>query len=325
MISAETVASGHEEQRGRPLPRARSGESASRGEAARGTGAADIAVNDSDGRESRAVAETSRDELEVHRFSDELRAQFPDQRLGGFEGQVEDWQALFKRARGMAHFEEERLRETGKLTARRQIGHLAAATAIRTVDLASGLIVLLNATHAHASYPVARAIVETAGVPAYALRNVVPLVAKGRVERASETLLRMVLGLDPGVAAVFPEDVGRAKQVHPIRVSKIVDALAATATELHGAPDGKPVGDSLRHFYSNVSDHTHPNTGAMHLSASIDENGMSWTRPAQLDEGVMVDVVGTSSLALWYGERAMDSLLKAANEHRLVLADKLQG
>jgi hypothetical protein len=37
---------------------------------------------------------------------------------------------------------------------------------------------------------------------------------------------------------------------------------------------------------------------------------------------VIVDVLGTSSLALWYGERAMDALLKAANANPLVLDDK---
>ncbi len=269
------------------------------------------------------MARTPKDELDVDRFSDELRAQFPDQGLDEFEEHIEAWQRLFKRARGMAHYEEARLRETGKLTARRQIGHLAAAASIRTVDLASGLIVLLNARHAHPAYAVTRAIVETAALPAYALRNVVPLVAKGRAARAKATLERMALGLDPGVASAFTEgDWYGEGGAHPIRVSKLVDALAATAIDVHGSAKGKPIGDSLRQFYSNVSDYTHPNTSALHLSSEIDENGMSWSRSAKVSDGVMVDVLGTSSLALWYGERAMDSLLKAANAHLLVLEGK---
>jgi hypothetical protein len=225
------------------------------------------------------VTETPKGAVDVHRFSDDLRAEFPDQGLDEFERQITAWQDLFKRAQGMARYEETRLQETGKLTARRQIGHLAAAASIRVVDLASGLIVLLNARHAHPAYAVARATVETAAVPAYALRNVVPLVAKGRRERASETLRRMALGLDPGVASAFTgSDSHGEERAHPIRVSKLVDALAATATELHGVVDGKPVGESLRLFYSNVSDYTHPNTSAIHLSSTIDEHGMSWSR-----------------------------------------------
>jgi hypothetical protein len=268
------------------------------------------------------VGETPDAELGVESFSDELQSQFHDHDLDGFEQQLAAWQGLFHRARAMARYEEDRLSETGNLTARRQIGHLAAAASIRVIDLASGLIVLLNARHAHPSYAVARAVVETAAVPAYALKNVVPLVKKGRAERANETLMRMALGLDPGVAATFNEDFEAQGRVYPIRVSKLVDALTDLATETSGTVEGKPVGESLRDFYSNVSDYTHPNTSAMHLSSTIDETGMTWSRPTNLSDGVMTDVVGTSSLALWYGQVAMDSLLKAANTHRLVLEDK---
>jgi 4'-phosphopantetheinyl transferase EntD len=76
------------------------------------------------------------------RFSDALRGRFPNERetFDSYEDEIARWEGMFKQARGMAHHEERRLRETGQRTARRQIGHLAAATVVRVVDLADGLV-----------------------------------------------------------------------------------------------------------------------------------------------------------------------------------------
>jgi hypothetical protein len=119
---------------------------------------------------------------------------------------------MFKRARGMAHYEERHLRDTGQRTARRQIGHLAAATVVRVVDLADGLVVLVNAERTHAAFAAARALIETAAVPTYVLKNVVPHLAKGRAGRVDEVLRRLAVGLDGprcrGMAARHSSDPG---------------------------------------------------------------------------------------------------------------------
>jgi hypothetical protein len=122
-------------------------------------------------------------------FAASLRQRFPAESGGfdSFEAEVAAWDGMFKQARGMAHYEERRLRETGDRTARRQVGHLAAATILRVVDLADGLVVLMNAERTHASFAVARALIETASVPTYLVKNVVPHLAKGRGERVDES------------------------------------------------------------------------------------------------------------------------------------------
>lgn len=259
-------------------------------------------------------------EAEVHSFSAACRLRYPDEIDGfdRFEEEVASWEARFRRARTMAQFEERNFRETGLVTARRQIGHVAAATAIRLVDLASGLIVLVNTGQAHAAYAVARSVFETASVPAYAMRNVVPQLAKSRADRVNEVLKRLSMGVDPGLD--FERDPG----VDPIRISKLVGALCAEVDDASGEDEGSPerAGTTMRRMYSMLSDHAHPNYSAMHLSATLNMDGMTWARPADWPAETLHDVEGPSYLALWWGGRSMDSLLRAANQHRLVLIDK---
>lgn len=116
-----------------------------------------------------------------HRFSEGVRERCAGsaETLDLIERDVDAWVRRFKVARAMALYEERRLREVGTRTARRQIGHLFASVAIRIVDLASGMTLLINENHAHAAFATARSLVETAGVPAYVVKNVVPQLKRG--------------------------------------------------------------------------------------------------------------------------------------------------
>jgi hypothetical protein len=170
----------------------------------------------------------------------------------------------------MARYEERRLRDTQQRTARRQTGHLAAATIVRVVDLADGLVALVNAERKHAAFAVARAVIETASVPAYVLKNVVSHLVKGRGERVDEVMRRLAIGVDRGV-----EHEGA---IDPIPVSSLIKALCSELDARADPRAGESAGTTMRRLYSSVTDRTHPNHGAVHLSSTLDEHGMDWDR-----------------------------------------------
>jgi hypothetical protein len=255
------------------------------------------------------------------RFSDVLRERFPDERdtFDSYEAEVGRWDGMFKQTRGMAHYEERRLRETGQRTARRQIGHLAAATVVRVVDLADGLVTLVNAERTHAAFAVARAIIETAAVPAYVLKNVVPHLAKGRADRVDEALGRLTVGLDPGL-----DLEGWPRDRHPIPVSSLIKALCSEM-DRHMPPEpgeDESAGTTMRRLYSLITDHTHPNHSAVHLSAAFDENGMDWDRFAGWSVDDLHAVEGPPVLAMYGGRSALGEVIAAANKHSLVINRK---
>jgi hypothetical protein len=88
-------------------------------------------------------------------------------------------------------------------------------------------------------------------------------------------------------------------------------------------PDGEvSAGTTMRRLYSLVSDHTHPNQSAVHLSATIDENGMDWDRFAGWSDSMLHDVEGPAVLAMWAGRTALREVVTAANTHRVVIDRK---
>lgn len=257
---------------------------------------------------------------EAAQFADEIREKFADERgsFDNFETQLALWEKLFRKAQGMAQHEERRLRETRQRTARRQIGHLSASTAIRVVDLAGGLIHLINGEHIHAAYVVARATVETAAVAPYMLKNMIPLLAKDKAERTDEVLRRLTVGVDPGLGYVGDD----GSTTHPIPVSSLMKALYSQIDNAMEPDDDEPRGATMRRLYSMLSDHAHPNHSAMHLSAHIDDHGMSWDRSRGWTESALYDVVGPTYLAMWFGCQALEEVLLVANRHPLILEVK---
>lgn len=174
--------------------------------------------------------------LKPQLFSGLLREQFESEaeEFDSFEELADTWHGVFRQARGMAQYKERRLRETRERTARRQIGHLGAATAVRIVDLSSALITLVNSNHPHGAYTVARAVVETAAVPAYMDKNLSPLIARRRADRADDLLRRLTLGVDPGTGY----DRGGGP-IQPIRVSSLIKALCSAMDESMPDRDGE--------------------------------------------------------------------------------------
>lgn len=266
----------------------------------------------------------------VHRVSDAVRQRFPESSgaFDDFERHVDEWQVRFNRARSMAKYEERRLVEEGVRTARRQIGHLFASTAIRVVDLASGMVLLINENHAHAAFAAARSLVETASVPAYVAKNVAPRLQKGRAAAVDDALRRLTVGVDPGIGLRRPT-TGALPETSPIRVSKLVDALCSEldrhADEIGFTPttssgdEREPPSVIMRQTYSLLSDHAHPNHSAVHLSAALDEDGMDWLRGDPIDEGELVVILGPTALAMYGGGRAFDEVMRVANKHPLEL------
>jgi hypothetical protein len=257
--------------------------------------------------------------VESAKFSAEIRAAVPDEAdaYDSFERALGWWPERYRKARGAARYEERGLRETGQITARRQAMHLAASMALRIIDLGNGLIVLVNARHPHASYAVARAIFETCGVFSYLRRNVLPGWRKGRADRTAEMLERLRIGLDPGITFERPHSVT------PVRVSKLVSALCTDADEHLPGDEGETAGETMAQLYSTLSDNTHPNMSAGHLSVTFDDDGyMDWVADYNWIAGELHEVIGTSYLAMHYGAVAFDQLMETANAHRLVLDDK---
>jgi hypothetical protein len=174
----------------------------------------------------------------------------------------------------------------------------------------------LNAERTHAAFATARALIETAAVPAYIVKNVVPHLAKGRADRVDEVLRRLAVGLDPGL------DVeGWPRDTHPIPVSSLIKALTSEMDRLMPSQPGEDetAGTTMRRLYSLVSDHAHPNHSAVHLSATIDENGMDWDRFAGWFVPTLHDIEGPTYLAMWGGRTALEAVVAAANKHRLVI------
>ena len=273
--------------------------------------------------------------IELPRFDEAVRRSVPDHEndFDDFEELLDSWVARFTKARAATRYEERRLHETGLITARRQGAYVLAAAAIRILDLGAGIILLVNARRAHAAFAVARALLETCASLTYLDEEVSPRLAKGRKEQVAETLQRMRVGLDPGVG--LEDDEGAMPT--PIPVSSMIKALArladkampeAEAEEENGEEaDEESAGDTMKRLYSVVSDFTHPNHSAGHLSSSIDQTTwmMDWTFDHAWDESTAFHAVGATDLAMYYAGVAFDAFMGALTKHPLVLDDKRRG
>ena len=233
-----------------------------------------------------------------------------------FERMLDRWLPRFAKTRAAARYEERRFHETGLIRARRQGGHLLAATAIRILDLGAGMILLVNERRAHPAYAVARALVETSASLAYLDQEVLPRLMKGRREAVEETLRRMRLGLDPGTGY-------EGRGARPIPVSSMIKALSRQVGATLAGDEGESAGETMSRLYSVLSDHAHPNHSAQHLSSSIDDEWMmDWTFDHEWSSTTIHDLLGTSYLALHFAGEGFDRFLAGLNKKPMVLADK---
>jgi hypothetical protein len=155
--------------------------------------------------------------------------------------------------------------------------------------------------------------------------EVLPRLAKGRKEQVAETLSRIRVGLDPGIG--LKDEEGNTPPM-PIPVSSMIKALARQAERTMPVDEDDDEDESgsemMTRFYSVLSDYTHPNQSAGHLSSSIDETTwmMDWTFDHAWDEPTAFHVLGTTYLAMHFAGEAFDAFMGALTKHPLVLEDK---
>lgn len=247
-------------------------------------------------------------------ISAELRAKFPEHvsLFDDFAASIAEWEQRFKKASASARWEEEHLQATGVRSAHRQLAHLFASLAVHIVDLAEGLALLVNAERRHPAFPVARSIVEAAGVATYVRQEVSPRINKDKLAQVDEKLRQLTLGMDPGA------EMGSSE--HPVRVAQLINSIKTWIDESGTPEDGEPFGHSFGRFYSFVTDHSHPNASALSLSSTLPDTGpMSWDRHRGWDEFELEMVLVTANLAMWAAGRAFDLAFKASRDHRLVI------
>jgi hypothetical protein len=258
----------------------------------------------------------------VQRFSDDLRSRFPD-RLRVFDDyqlQVGGLEEAFREYAKIAAAEERLLRVTRKLTARRLVALQGTNIASRAVNLANGVVLLLNRRHAHAAPAVARALFETCAMAVYADRRLVPLLEKRRsakrTDDAHRLLFRLGLGTHPS---------SETSHVKALPVDGFVRAMCSEAEELMAADTDPPpwvaadgYGDAIRRSYSILSELTHPNSLATTLSQAHDDE---WILQPEIGSTVMVATLRPSWIALTAARIALRDLIKAATDHPMEFPD----
>jgi len=197
----------------------------------------------------------------------------------------------------------------GSKTARRLILSYSTALASRNVNLASGMIALLNTGNAHAAPVVARALNETCGVSTYMQRNLVPLLVANRPERTKVMLFRLGLGSDPGTGWA---------DLRPYRVSAFVKSLSQALDDHAGGG-----GTVIRRIYSGLSDFSHPNMSGTTLSVNLSDDAQpSWTLQPPVSDYIVTATVGGSRLALGVAGEAWDTVISTAQKHAVVLPEE---
>jgi hypothetical protein len=251
----------------------------------------------------------------MRRFSSHLRDGFPDwtSHFEDYEGAVDRWEERFRYAERAHQAEERRCAATRVGTAHRLITVQLTSTAARIVNLANGVVALLNAVNAHSAPAVGRALVESCGVPAYMHQQLVPLLKKAKTERTQVMVYRLGLGTDPGAGW------GRLK---PYRVSAFVRALGKEARDLAVAEGEHETGarfqDDMVGLYSALTDMTHPNWAAMIFSAEMsEEQSPTWMLQPQITESHLNNIAIPCLLAMTFGGRAWDATLDASRAHRM--------
>lgn len=232
-----------------------------------------------------------------------------------YQQEVGLWEEAFREYAGAVTGEQELLRVTGQLTARRMVVTYATNVASRGVNLANGVVLLLNKRHAHAAPAVARALFETCALAVYADRRLVPLLKKrrspSRTDDVHRLLYRLTEGTHPG---------SETTHIKAIAVESAIKAMSADVDELmKDDPDTPPewvgdgtYGEAIRRSYSILSEFTHPNSLATTLSQV---SYAEWTLQPDITNTLMAAVLRPSWAALKLGRVALTNLVDAATDH----------
>jgi hypothetical protein len=238
-----------------------------------------------------------------------------------YEVEVGEWEAAFREYAKTAAGEEALLSVTRKLMARRLVAIQATNLASRSVNLANGVVLLLNRRHAHAAPAVARALFETCAMAVYTDRRLVPLLEKRRspkrTDEAHRLLYRLGLGTHPG---------SETSHVKAIPVDSFVRAIGSEVDEFMQADEDPPppwvgkqgYGEAVRRTYSVLSEFTHPNSLATGLSQGSD---VEWTLQPDIDDTMLKVTLRPSWVALKAGRVALRDVMHAVTEHPMEFPD----
>lgn len=261
----------------------------------------------------------------MRRFSDEVRSRLPDKALllDEFEQHVGEWENRFRQFEGMAHRHEVLYQTTHHPTAL-HIGSLqAAGMSARVVNLANGLVALVNARNAHSSPVVARALFETCAIPLYMRRNLLPRLRKGKTKQVHALLWRLGLAtrMDTKVHMWKPIDVDRL--VHAM-ANETDDVLSLDEEDrrLLSALQLESFGEAIRFTYSILSEYTHPNQAAMIISTGMDRVGYTtWTLQPEIGATTVAYAIRPGWLAMRAGGPALDTVMETMEQHPMPLPE----
>lgn len=184
------------------------------------------------------------------------------------------------------------------------------------MNLADGLVDLINAENVHAAPPVARALYETCAVATYMRRNLIPLLVNKRPARAKVMLFRLGLGNAAGA------EWGKLK---PYQVRAFVKSMAQEVDELAEQADvehdgTETFGATMHRLYAELSELTHPNSMATMLSITIEmKKPPKWELRPRLDDAAVDGPLGTAHIAMYFGGLAWDEVVNTAQQHPLLL------
>ena len=262
----------------------------------------------------------------VRRFSEELRCSFPE-RLSLFDEYqdlVEAWEERFRRFERVAQAEERAYARTQRATAEHILALQATVLSARVVNLANGVVVLLNARNAHSVVPVARALFETCAVPLYMRRNLLPRLRKGKVRQVHALLYRLGLGtyLPSDIHTWKPIDVDQLINAMAREIDAALAEIAAEDERLLEELDLGSYGAAIRLTYSLLSEYTHPNQPAMTTSTAVDAEGFTtWTLQPAISQTTLSNTARPGWFAMLASGAALDEVMLAASEHEMVLPE----
>ncbi len=219
------------------------------------------------------------------------------------------WIERHDRFEQLAHAAAREISGTGNQSAAALLTSQATNLAARIVGLTEGFIDLANLDRTYAAPPVVRALYETACVPCYMARNIVPRLRKGRVNDVRRLLFRLGLGTGPGAGYGHIRPIG-------------IPALNSAANQwidayLQEAGQGENRASMIAQMiYGPLSDRSHPNFGAINDGSTLQADGMpAYTLRPIFGEGNIDELLSATFFMLLVGGEALDSVIDAVQRH----------
>lgn len=251
----------------------------------------------------------------MHRFDHELRTRLPEHHqyfMDGIEANLAKWISRHASCEQLAHDAAEEISGAGHQSAAALIASQATNIAARIVGLTEGFIDLANLDNTYAAPPVVRALYETACVPCYMARNIIPRLRKGRTNDVRRLTFRLGLGTGPGAG------YGHIRPIGIPQLNSATNQWVANYLRESGG-DAVSVEKIAQMIYGPLSDRSHPNFGATHGGSSLQPGGMPdyLLRPT-FDEGNIDELLSATSFMLLVGGEALDSVVAAIKQYTML-------